>query len=1075
MNPSAFALVTLLTITAAGAQAEETQPEWNVTDTTSAVTSTTIDTREGTWMNIDVSPDGEHLLFDLLGDLYELPIDGGEARAVTTGHGWDFQPRYTTDGTAVIYTSDQGGGDNIWRIERDGTAPKQLTSESVRLLTSPAVEPNGGYFVARKHFTGPRSLGAGEIWRYDLDGGDGRPLTHRKNQQKDLGEPALSPDGKTLYYSYDATDGDIFEYGKDANKGIYAIDSLDLNSGRITRVAGGAGGAIRPTPSPDGKHLAFIRRVRGVSILVIKHLRSGAERTIASGLERDLQETWAVHGVYPTIDYTPDSKAIVYWAKGKLWRVSIETGQVREIPFHLKTEIAIEPAIRFSVDVAPNQRPVKMLRDVTHAPDGSSVLFTALGHLYIQRTADAHPKRLTRDDDVIEFDGAFSRDGKEIVYATWSDSTLGEIRTLKVGSKRPRVVATGPGHFIQPQFSPNSADIVYKKITGGGLLPSIWSANPGIYQVNRLTNERRLVRRSGTHPHYGSRNDRLFFSTTHEGKLALASQNLTTTDPEHTGTRVHVFGEKATGLRVSPNGKLVAIQEGYKVHVTRLPVATEPRDVGVGVKTSPHLTLSTHSGYNLHFSGDSRSLHWSLGATLYRADIDFNAEEQVVTNTQIQLANPKPVHDKVGAVQHVRILPMAGEPIEDGTVVWRGDRIIAVGPADEVIIPDSATIFDGTGRTLMPGLVDVHAHGSYGHNGIIPQQSWRALSYLAFGVTTIHDPSNDNETIFAAAERQRAGILLAPRIFSTGKILYGADAVGTTATVNSEEDAYFHINRQASIGAISVKSYNQPRREQRQMVLAAARELEIMVVPEGGALYNHNMTQVVDGHTGVEHAIPLANLYDDVQQLWGATDVGYTPTLGVAYGGLEGEQFWYAHTNVWEDKRLTQFVPSWLLDGRARRPAHAPLSEYNHIAVAAAAKGLTDAGVVVNIGGHGQREGLAPHWEIWMLEQGGYSPLEALHAATANGASYLGLDDIGTIEVGKLADFIVIDGDPTEDIRLTKEVKWTILGGVLLDAATMHAVFPYTQAPLPNAWERGHDGYPTTSNADATCGGIHEH
>jgi Tol biopolymer transport system component len=164
-----------------------------------------LDVDEGTWMSLDVSPDGKEIVFDLLGDLYTMPIGGGEAKALTSGIAWDMQPRYSPDGKWIAFTSDRSGGDNIWVVARDGKDPKQVTKETFRLPNSPAWTPDSQYIAARKHFTGTRSLGAGEIWLYHRSGGEGLQMTKRPTEQKDTGEPAFSPDGRYLYYSEDSS------------------------------------------------------------------------------------------------------------------------------------------------------------------------------------------------------------------------------------------------------------------------------------------------------------------------------------------------------------------------------------------------------------------------------------------------------------------------------------------------------------------------------------------------------------------------------------------------------------------------------------------------------------------------------------------------------------------------------------------------------------------------------------------------------------------------------------------------------------------------------------------------------
>ncbi|PTT93413.1 amidohydrolase, partial [Pelomonas sp. HMWF004] len=353
----------------------------------------------------------------------------------------------------------------------------------------------------------------------------------------------------------------------------------------------------------------------------------------------------------------------------------------------------------------------------------------------------------------------------------------------------------------------------------------------------------------------------------------------------------------------------------FHTYVTPLPAvqgqAGKVLTVGAKMDALPVRQLDINAGNSLHWSGDSRQLHFSLGDELFTAKAEGKASDKASSQKiGFQQASDKP-SGKV-ALTGARIVTMKGDDIiEGGSVLVDGNRIVAVGK--DIAIPADAKRIDASGKTIIPGLIDAHWHGAMADAGLIPQQSWINLASLAFGVTTLHDPSNQNAAIFTQAEMQRAGVVLGPRIYSTGGILYGA-RTPFSSTVNSLDDALTHLNRQKAEGAISVKSYQQPRRDQRQQVLEAARQTGMMVVPEGGALFQNNMTMVVDGHTTVEHALPIAEVWDDVKQLWGQQAVGYTPTLNVGYGGLDGEHYWYARTEVWKHPLLSRYVPRTVLE-----------------------------------------------------------------------------------------------------------------------------------------------------------------
>ena len=1039
--------------------AEEAEEAWDVSSAPGEVRKVVLDTDETTWSNLDLSPDGKTIVFDMLGDLYTVPIEGGEAVALTEGMAWDYQPKFSPDGLSIAFVSDREGGDNLWIVDADGSNPRSVTDEPEHLVHNPAWSPDGHYLVAKKSFMSTRSIPAGEIWLFHVGGGNGLQMTERPHgdrDQKNQAEPVFSPDGRYVYYSQDTTPGRIWQYGKDSTGQIFIIQRIDRETGSIEPFVTGPGGAVRPTPSPDGRYLAFIKRLPGlVSAIYLKDLESGKEFAVYDRFERDLQETSGSEGNAPAFAWTPDTRGLVFWAGGKFHRLDIDSREVTPIPVHIRSERELRAAVRFPVEVSPDSFRTSMLRWAQPSPDGKRVVFQSLGKLWLRDLDGGEPRRLTDQDGHWEFYPAWSRDGRHLAYVTWHDDELGSVRVLSMDDGSERVLTTQPGHYLEPAFSPDGSTLVYRKTTGGYLLSSMWSLNPGLYLVpSDGSGEPERFLDHGFNAHFGADENRVFFNTYAESGLSLSSARL-----DGQEERKHYDGSKTTEIRVSPDGKYVAFTEAYDAWIT--PFARTGKSLKLSSSNSaiPMAKVSARAGEFLSWSGDSKSLHWTMGPTFYSRPL--NRSFDFLDGAPEELPEPESEGVDLGfavdaaraegkiALVGARVVTMRGaldgeqEVIENGVVVVHGHRIAAVGPAGEVEVPADARVFELEGKTIVPGFVDVHAHGPHAREEITPQHNRIQLSNLAFGVTTIHDPSNDTTEIFSAAEMQRAGLIVSPRIFSTGTILYGAKGPGFHADIDNLEDARFHIQRLKDVGAISVKSYQHPRRDQRQQLVAAGRELGIMVVPEGGMKFQHNMTEIVDGHTGIEHSLTVKTAYEDVLQLWSATEVGYTPTLGVAFGGMEGERIFYDHDNVWENERLLRYTPRFLVEPRARRRQKAPMEDYNHIHVASTCKDLMRRGVSVQVGAHGQREGLATHWEMWMFEQGGFTPWEALRSGTLSGAHYVGLDgDIGSLEVGKLADLVVIDGNPLVDLRRSEYVDYTMLGGRLYAAEDMSQIAP---------------------------------
>lgn len=1063
MKPILTILLSLVVL-----QFSNAQDKWDVTDPDLGnTTSLSFSTDEGTWMNLDVSHDGKQIVFDLLGDIYIMPIKGGKATLLRGGHAFEVQPRFSPDDQSISFTSDAGGGDNIWVMSTDGSDARQITDEDFRLLNNSVWAPDGEYIIAKKHFSSTRSLGAGEIWMFHKSGGSGIQLVEKKNEQQDIGEPSVSADGRYVYYSEDSYPGGAFQYNKDPNSQIYVIRRYDLKKGKIETVTGGNGGAARPQISPDGKTLAFVRRVRTKTVLYLRDLDSGLEWPIFEQLSKDQQEAWAIFGVYTNFNWTPDGRSIIVWANGKINKIDVESGDSSIIPFEVESKHKIVEAVRFKQDVAPETFTTKAVRNAVTAPDGKTVVYSAAGYLWSKTLPNAKPKRLTAGTD-LEFEPSFSADGKYLTYVSWNDLDMGAVNVIDLRTKAtfytPRKITSEKGIYREPSFSPDGQTIVYRRESGNGQQGFAYTQNPGIYTISARGGNPKKVTIDGVFPRFNDKGNKIYYQG--GGYLFGAiekSYHIIDMDGENDKT---LFTSKYGHEFVpSPDGKWMAFSNLYKVYIAPMPTTGKTIELSPTTKAIPVSLVASEGGYHMQWSSDSKKLHWTLGQEYFT--VDLKDSFSFVEGAPDKLPEPPKTGIDIGveletyvpegtiAFTNARIITMnGGQVLENATIVVEGNKIKALGT--DVTIPKGSKVIDASGKTIMPGLVDVHAHLGNFRLGVAPQQQWEYFANLAYGVTTSHDPSSNSEMVFSNSESIRAGNMIGPRLFSTGVILYGADG-DFKAVINSYEDALFALKRTKAFGAFSVKSYNQPRREQRQQVIKAAKELEMMVVPEGGSFFFHNMSMILDGHTGIEHNVPVVPLYKDVQELWSASETGYTPTHIVNYGSMSGEYYFYQKYNVWENEKLLTFTPRSVIDPRSRHRTMIPDEEYEngHILTSQSSKLLTDAGVKVNLGAHGQLQGLGAHWELWMLQQGGMTNMEALRAATLNGAHYLGLDhDIGSLEVGKLADLIVLDKNPLDDIHNTNSLVYTMVNGRLFDSATMNEVGNQSKERLPFWWER---------------------
>ncbi len=1072
----------------------------------------TFETREGTWMSVDVSPDGSTLVFDLLGDLYTLPIAGGTATAISRGPAYDHHPRFSPDGKTIAFTTDESGMENIWLADANGANRRPMTTEKTAYVRSAAWLPDGDYVVARREDGKRAGLPPNELWLYHRYGGAGVKLTAAAELNAATG-PVASRDGKFIYY---AVRRSRFSYEPNLRNGLWSIVRYERATGEKATLTSGIGGAGRPALSPDGTLLVFVSRRDADTVLVARSLSTGRERVLVRGLTHDDQEGFAALDLWPNYGFTPDGRSLIYSSKGHLHRLSLEPGSTPQtIPFTAPVSQALAPTVTRQDRVPQGPVDVKILRSAQQTPDGTAIVFEALGRIWVQALsagrASGAPRRLTAvESPAREYSPAVSPDGRWVAFVTWTDAEGGAVWKAPLGaspsaSERLTQMAA---HYANPAWSPSGDRLAI--VRGSGL------EFRGQQPEEESSFELRWLPASGGEPSLvttvGSAAGTRFHPTASwspDGTRLLygrpVEMKTPDDDPKVDLVSVRLDGtDKRTLLRLppaddltpSPDGRWLAFTVRDQIHVTAIPptqLETAP-EVGQKEGSVPVWLLSETAGNYVSWADAGTTLTWTLGPVVHRVPLSTAiafAEEKArkarekeaakpagvkpvpsaaeakeprvptIDQVPIALTAPRPSPQGSLALTGARVVTMNGEQVlARADVVITGNRIAGVGPSGQVAIPDGARRIDASGTTIMPGLIDTHAHLHYSGFETFPETKWEYAANLAYGVSTVYDPSAPTLDVFAQAELVEAGLMLGPRVLSSGMVLYGGQQMAFYAEVESQEDARRQVRRMKAYGARMIKVYQQPRRDQRLWFAQACREEGMLLTVEGAGELHTDLTTVIDGFTAFEHALPY-EIHDDVVQLIAKSGTYYTPTLLVAYGGPTAEFYFYQVANPHADPVLGRFVPHRMLDNFGRRTAWISPDEYHFPVVAKGAAAVQRAGGHVALGAHGQLQGLGVHWELWAHAGVGdttggtaMTPHQAWRAATRDAADKLGyLQDLGTVEAGKLADLVVLGADPLSDIRNSTKIKWVVKNGEVFEAETLKAIWPREHALPPMFWQ----------------------
>lgn len=1043
-------ILALLLLILTGCRSFALEPSRSSQPQTCAVRcSISFTTTEATHSHVDVSPDGRFLLFDVLGDIYRVSIDGGDAEPVLTGPDFQWIPRYSPDGRRIAFMSDRGGAANLWVAEVDGSGARQITQGWKAQITAPIWTPAGGLL-----FQTVRD----DAVRTHLMDGHGNKAELKMNllpaQAQFLanglqGYGVGTHDGSGKYRSQ-LPPGEISKFDVANN----TVESLGIRG-------------TQPRLSPNGARLAYVQEGRrGQWNLLVRDLATGATRVALEGMPWARMFPYSEDPV-PSFSFMPDGESIVAWHELKLKRVWIGSGRVDIIPVRIRVDMQVDAPVHVTGGLRiPDSIVSKVVRWPTLNPRSGQLISSVVGKLYTTDVTTGLSRRLT-SGTAFEFAPVLSPDGTRVAYVAAGAAGAGDlrIRDLHTGTEKP--ITPVPGKYLNPAWSPDGASVAYLQLRD--------DPRPGgpvdlrIADVSGTAPDRRLASLSSTSypgerisPVLSFSRDGLHIYVSGSGALdgsqveprsvRIATEWVHQVEVDGSGARTCFEIPDSDEAVVSPDGARIAMVRNRRLYILDLPGCTGAQPALLDMSSAVGID-GARLPVHVAWAGNDQLL-WAEGNAIQQARIGDGAKRQL---TAVRVERPRDIPQGTLAIVNADIVTMRGdEVVRNGAIVIEHGRIVQVGPMRDVAIPAHATMIPADGMTVIPGLMDVHAHQLH------PMELWKKqfqayVASLAYGVTTIFDPATSTLLDpIGQAEMIEMGDILGPRILTSGPVLIGDEAApGRSGVVSlaSGADAEEAITRRGGMLAGPLKEYAYPLRAQRQWLIAVARKRGVPVVSEGRDRVM-NLTRIMDGYTAVEHAFWNYPMGHDVVSLMAQTGVGYTPIVVIEKMGMP-DYFTRRH-DLLADRKFRRFTPTEVAErGMEERPSdwdHAE-RERQFLRDAHLNAKILAGGGLLSTGTHGV-SWQGTHWEMEALVLGGARPHDALRAATINPARKLDLDrELGSIEPGKIADLVIVRGDPLRDIRNTQAIQYVIKGGNVFDAESMTKVWPTFEALTPWPWQ----------------------